>query len=197
MKFLQEVESDRIIRFVLTTCVLLIVFSFILPFPLVLFVQDLLYFSYDHLLFIRPRAAFSGMTYGILLIALTLLSFLVTKILAEKAAKSYRWTLPHLIALLCGLALCVLSVNHYYFLEEGRVGERAFFSFTERDLSFDEVEQVSREVARDNYEVLSYSFDSGELSITIPYDSRDPDASRAIYYLMEKYQWKVRDEFVD
>lgn len=196
MKFFRELESDKIQAFILTTGILLLVFSFLLPLPLLLFLQDLLFFSYDHLLFIRPRAGFTGLTLGMILIAVSMLSFLFTKILAEKAGRPYRWTLPHLLGLATGLLLIFLSINHYYFLEEERVGENSFFRLSERDLAFDQVDQVSRKVVRSNYEVLSYSFSSGDLLITIPYNSQDPEASRVLYYLIDKYGWEVRDDFV-
>jgi len=197
LKYLRDIESDKIIRFILGTSVILLVFSFILPFPIVLFVQDMLFFSYDHLLFIRPRLAYSGMTIGMIVIALAMLSFLATKILSEKGDKVYRWTLPHLIVFVFGFVLMGLALNHYYFLEEGRVVENGFFSFSEEEVSLSEVVELRREVKKENYEVISYTFDRGDKELKIPYDSRDPDASQAIYYLIDLYEWELEDVFIE
>lgn len=197
MKFLREVESDKVLRFVLSTSLLLILLSFLLPLPIVLFVQDLLYFSRDHIYFFRPELAFSGMSFGMIVIALSMLSFIGTKMLAEKADKPYRWTIPHVIVFLLGLFLCAQAIDHYYYLTEDGVTENKFFLFGEEYVPFYEVEAVHREVAESNYAVLAFTFTTKDKTVTVPYDSSDPNASRAFYYLIHKYEWDVEDNFIE
>ncbi|HLS36157.1 MAG TPA: hypothetical protein VK061_07965 [Bacillota bacterium] len=197
MKYLRDIETARISRFILMTSTLILLLAFILPVPIVLFIQDTLYFSYDHDLFIRPPKAFRGMFIGLVWIAGTLLSFLFTKMYAEKKERPYKWTLPHILSLIVGIAICLLSIHHYYYFAGDTLAENDFFALTENKLSLNDVDHVSREVAESNYEIFSYTFTTSNNEITVPYDARDVEQMRFTYGLIDIYEWEIEDVFVD
>lgn len=197
LKILKNIESDSLMPFILTTGVLLIMLSFIVPFPAILFIQDLLFFSYDHISFIRPSTAFFGFGLGMIWLALVLFSFLFTKIYCEKKEKNYSLTGLHLILFLFGFVIFFFSVFNYHYIDEQALHSNPILSISEKNIAWNDVEHVSREVRDDNAQVLSYTFSDNAIEITIPYDTEDTDTSSAIYSLMDKYDWDVKDHFVE
>lgn len=183
--------------FITATGLFLIIFSFIVPFPAILFIQDMLFFSYDHLSFIRPTAAYVGFGVGMIWIAIVLFSFLITKIYFEKKARKYKLTGLHLVFLTFGFVIFALSIYHYYYLDEEGIHSNSFWSFSVDSMAWDDVEKVSRLVEEDSLRVLSYTFSNEDMSITIPYDTQDTDTSSAIYRAVEIYKWDVIDNFTD
>lgn len=191
MNFLKNMDSDSMTPFILTTGILLILLSFIVPFPIILFIQDTLFFSYDQIAFIRPRASFLSFAIGMIWIAIVLFSFLFTKIQSEKKGSSYKFTILHLIAFILGLSILGFSIFHYHYLDEKGIYSNSFWSFTEKELLWNDVEKVSRHIDEENYAVLFYTFSNQDTTITIPYDSQDTDLSSAIYTMIDRYEWDI------
>lgn len=197
MKFLRNTDSDTLLPFVLTTGLILLLSAAIIPVVIIMVLQDLLFFSHDHLTFIRPQASYQWFAGGMVLISLTLFSLLFTKMYAEKKRKDYKLAGLHLFLLALALPVFGLSVYHYMYLDEEGVQENPFWSISEESISWDEVTGVVRTVEENTSRTLSYTFENGEREITIPYDSEDFKTARAIRRVTSEYEWEIRDVFVD
>lgn len=196
MYYLRNVDSDTLTPYIASTSLLLMILSVFVPFPAILFIQDMLFFSYDHLSFIRPTASFIGFGAGMIWIAIVLFSFLLTKRYSEKKERKYKLTGVHLAFLTLGFVMFVTSIYHYHYLDEHGIQSNSFWSLAEESLAWGDVEEVSRVVEEDSYRVLSYTFSSNDTSLTIPYDTEDPDTSNAINRAAEMYNWDVNDNFI-
>lgn len=197
MKFLRNTDSDTLLPFVLTTGLILLLSAAIIPVVIIMVLQDLLFFSHDHLTFIRPQASYQWFAGGMVLISLTLFSLLFTKMYAEKKRKDYKLAGLHLFLLALALPIFGLSVYHYMYLDEEGVQENPFWSISEESISWDEVTGVVRTVEVNTSRTLSYTFENGEREITIPYASEDFKTARAIRRVTSEYEWEIRDVFVD
>lgn len=195
MYYLRNITSDDIMPFITTTGLLLMILSVIVPFPAVLFIQDMLFFSYDHLSFIRPAATYISFGTGMIWIAIVLFCFLFTKMHAEKKGRPYKRTGIHLVFLILGFVIFAFSIFHYHYLDERGVHSNSFWSLSEDSMAWDDIEEVSRLVEEDSYRVLSYTFSNKDTSITIPYSSEDTDTSNAINDAIQMYEWDVIDNF--
>ncbi|QKY71749.1 hypothetical protein Len3610_15230 [Lentibacillus sp. CBA3610] len=181
--------------FITTTGLLLIIFSVFVPFPAILFIQDTLFFSYDHLSFIRPTASYVGFGAGMIWLAIVLFSFLLTKRYFEKKDRKYKLTGIHLAFLTLGFVFFAASIFHYHYLDEHGIQSNLFWSLSEESMAWDDVKELSRVVEEDSYRVLSYTFSSNDMSITIPYDAEDADTSYTINRAIDMYNWEVVDNF--
>ncbi len=197
MKFFKNLETDTITPFILGTGAVLIILSFIIPFPAILFIQDALFFSYDNLTFIRPKSAYLGFALGLVWIALIMFSFLLTKMYTEKRKTDYKLTALHIILFLASFIIFAFSIFNYHYIDHKGVHSNPFWTFTEKSINWDDVEHVSRKVRESNYQVLSYTFKSANKQITIPYDTQDIDTSRTVYGVIGEYGWEVEDVFVE
>ncbi|MFB1081558.1 hypothetical protein [Jeotgalibacillus sp. JSM ZJ347] len=190
-------DSDTMMPYISTTAILLILTALFLPGILVMFLQDMLFFSYDHWSFLRPSAAYMGFGAGMIWIAVVLLSFLFTKMYSERKKTTYKFAGLHVFMLALALPLFALSIYHYAFLDETGVTGNSFWTFSEERIAWDDVEEVTRLVDESNSAVLSYTFSDGETSITVPYNSREYQTRRAILSAVQMYKWEVIDVFED
>lgn len=195
MKALREIDADSLTPYILTIGLILLISAPILPVAVIMFIQDMLFFSYDHLSFIRPQAAYSGFAAGMALVAVTLFSFLFTKLYAEKKRRDYRLAGLHLFLLLLALPLFALSIFHYAYLNEDGVHVNPFWSLTEVYVAWDQVEHVVRTVDEGTSRVLSYTFIDGDVTVTVPYDSQDFQTVRTINRASLQYDWETTDTF--
>lgn len=197
MKFLRNTDSDTLLPYILTTGLILLLSAAIIPVVIIMFIQDLLFFSHDHWSFIRPQAAYQGFAAGMVLISLTLFSLLFTKMYSEKKRKDYKLAGLHVFLLALALPIFVLSVYHYMYLDEGGVQVNPFWSLSEKSIAWDDVTGVVRTVEENTSRTLSYTFENGEKEITIPYASEDYKTARAIQRVTFEYDWEIRDISVD
>ncbi|GAE27419.1 hypothetical protein JCM9140_3566 [Halalkalibacter wakoensis JCM 9140] len=197
MKLLKETDSDTLFPYIMTTGLLLVITAFFLPVIVVLFVQDMLFFSADHWTFIRPAAAYIGFGSGMILIAIVLFSFLLTKMYSEKKDKPYKWTGFHLVFLFMVVPLFVFSIYHYAYFDEQGVQGNSFWSLSETRISWEDVEEVTRLVEEGSLLVTAYTFSDGHTSITIPYDPQDYRTRQSITHLVNVYNWDVADIIED
>src|SRR5699024_3032833 len=114
--------------FVTTIGSIFIILSIFVPMPAVLLIQDMLFFSYEHLSFIRPTLAFVGFGAGMIWIAIVLFSFLLTKMYSEKKGRDYKLTGLHLVFLMLGFVLLAFSIFHYHYLDDYGIHSNAFLS---------------------------------------------------------------------
>ncbi|MDQ0351371.1 hypothetical protein J2R98_001185 [Alkalibacillus filiformis] len=197
MKFLKNIDSNDILPYISTTGLILIICSVILPVPVIMLVQDLLFFSYDQTSFIRPTEAYLGFGGAMLLIALILFSFLFTKMYYDKKDKEYNLTAVHLVLFVLSIVLLILPIYHYHYFDDQGVHSNTYWTFSEESIAWDDITEVSREVNEEDYAVLSYTFSNDEQSITIPFDYSDNDTNRTINYAVDAFNWDVEDEFVE
>ncbi|MFD1031351.1 hypothetical protein [Metaplanococcus flavidus] len=197
MKFFRDTDSDTLIPYVLTTGLILLLSAAILPVVVLMFLQDLLFFSHDHWSFIRPQAAYQGFAAGMVWLSLTLFSLLFTKMYAETKRKDYKLAGLHVVLLVLALPLFVLSIYHYSYLEEDSVHVNSFWSLSETSIAWNDVTAVTRTVETNTSRVLAYTFSNGDAELTIPYDSQDYKTARAISRIAGQYDWETIDVFKD
>nr|WP_275980166.1 hypothetical protein [Halalkalibacter alkaliphilus] len=170
---------------------LLLVTSFFVPIVAIMFIQDWLFFSVDHWSFIRPTAAYIGFGAGMVWTAIVLFSFLLTKMYSEKRDRTYKLTWLHLLLLGLAVPLFVFSITHYAYLDENGVQKNSFWTLSEDSIAWNDVIEVTRLVEERTKRVTAYSFTDGDLTITIPYDSRDYLTIQSINYVVDTYNWDI------
>ncbi|PPA71084.1 hypothetical protein [Jeotgalibacillus proteolyticus] len=196
MKLFQNTDADALMPGIMTSGLLLIVTSFFIPAIAIMFIQDMLFFSSDHWTFIRPSEAFIGFGAGMIWMGIVLFSLLFTKMYAERKNKKYKLTWLHLLFLSMAAPVFVLSIYHYYSIDEQGVKGITFWSASEDHIAWEEVEEVSRVVEEGSQLVFSYTFKSSDTSITIPYDPLDTQTVDALKRAVYTYEWEVIDHFV-
>ncbi|WP_227394588.1 hypothetical protein [Jeotgalibacillus aurantiacus] len=195
MKKRRNFDADSMMKYLLTAGLLMIIMAFFIPGFVVILIQDLLFFSADHWSFIRPMDAFLAFGTGMVIIGLTLISFLFTKLYAEKKRKTYRLTGVHILLIVLTLPLFVFSVYHYAYLNEDGAQANSFWSLSEQSIAWEEVEEVTRIVDEESLRVYSYTFSSDTGEVTIPYDPTDRETVRAIGFVVDSYGWELNDVF--
>ena len=193
MHSLKNLDSDTLFPFIMTSGIILIISIFFIPIAAIMLIQDLLFYSPENWSFIRPGAAYKGFGFGMLWIAIVLFSFLFTKMFSEKKEWEYKLTGLHLINLPFAVLVLVLSIYHYAYLNENGVQGNSFWTFTEKSIQWEEVQDVTRLVEEGSLRVISYTFSDGTKNITIPYDSRDYHTSQSITRINQKYNWNITD----
>ncbi|MDZ5710635.1 hypothetical protein [Jeotgalibacillus haloalkalitolerans] len=194
---IRNIDADTVTPYISTAAVLLILSAFFFPAIAVMFIQDMLFFSYDHWSFLRPSEAYIGFGAAMIWVAIVLLSFLFTKMHSERKDTIYKFAGLHVVMMALAVPVFALSIYHYVFLDENGVTGNSFWTFSEEHISWDEVEEVTRLVDESNKAVLSYTFSDGEKSITVPYNSREYETRRAILSAVQMYEWEVTDIFED
>lgn len=197
MRFLWHADSDSLTPFILASSLILIISAFFVPAAAIMYIQDLLFFSYDHLSFIRPSAAYIGFGLGMIWISIIMLSFLFTKMYSEKRERTYKLTGLHLTFLALAVPVFVFSVCHYAYLDEQGVHDNSFWSLSEDSIAWDDVEEVTRLVEEDSKRVISYTFSKSDTSITIPYDTQDYHTNQTISRAVDEYNWDITDILAD
>lgn len=193
MRILRNIDSDTLMPIILPSSIILIISSFFIPVAVIMFIQDMLFFSYDHWAFIRPAEAYIGFGLGMIWVSIVLLSFLFTKMYSEKKDRKYRLTALHFLFLILAVPVFVLSVHHYAYLDEYGVHGSSFWSLTEDKMAWEDVDNVTRLVEENSRTVISYSFSQGGTSITIPYDPQDFQINQAISRVVDLYNWDIID----
>ncbi|MFD1334958.1 hypothetical protein ACFQ4N_05195 [Oceanobacillus iheyensis] len=193
MKFLRDIDADSLLPYILTSSLLLLVSAFGIPGIAIIFIQDLLFFSYDHWIFIRPVESFKGFGIAMIWIAVTLLSFLLTKFYMEKKDKEYKLTTIHLLLLVVTIPLFIFSVSHYAYFDSNGVHGNDFWSLSEDNIAWDDVEEVSRVVDPRSRTVFSYHFSDSNTTIDIPYDTQDNRIKQIITEVINTNDWDVKD----
>ncbi|MGP4073521.1 hypothetical protein ACTWQB_13300 [Piscibacillus sp. B03] len=198
MQFLRNVDSDTLTPYIAVTCILLVMSSFLVPFPVVMFVQDLLFFSYDHTAFIRPSEAYSSFSFGMIWIAIVLFSFFLTKRIYEKKDLKYNLTIVHAVLLIMSIVPFTLSIYHYHYVDDVGIHSNKFETISEVSIAWEDIEEVTRSVDNETYRVYTYTISDGRETIAIPYDPQDHEtlaAQDAIKQQSEKYDWEIKDHF--
>ncbi|MFS0752413.1 hypothetical protein [Oceanobacillus sp. 1P07AA] len=193
MKFLREIDADSLVPYILTSSLLLLVSAFAVPGIAIIFIQDLLFFSYDHWMFIRPVEAYKGFGIAMILIAVILLSFLLTKFYMEKKDKEYKLTVIHLLLIVVTIPLFILSISHYAYFDDNGVHGNGFWTLSEDNIAWDDVENVSRVVDPSSRKVFSYHFSDNNITIDIPYDTQDTRIKQTITEVIDSNDWEVEE----
>lgn len=193
MNLLRNSDADSLMPYLMPTALLLMITAFFVPAVAIMFIQDMLFFSYDHWSFIRPAEAFIGFGAGMIWSGVILFSILFTKMYSEKKDKKYKLTGLHLILLALAVPVFVFSIYHYAYLDEHGVQINTFWTLAEESIAWEEVEQVTRMVEEDSSRVLSYTFSNSDTSITIPYDTQDHLTVKAIDRAVQAFNWEMTD----
>ncbi|TVP86056.1 MAG: hypothetical protein EA344_03975 [Alkalicoccus sp.] len=194
MKRRKQIDADTLMPYVLTAGPLLIISAFFVPVIVIMMVQDMLFFSYDHWSFIRPQAAYLGFGGAMIWLAVCLFSLYVVKAAAERKNWS-DWSLSvHSLLMTAAFPVFILSIYHYAYLDEAGVKVNSYWSVSETDIHWEDVENVSRTVEEDTQRVTSYTFSSNSKSLTIPYATEDYQTRQAVNRVLSEYEWEVEDK---
>jgi hypothetical protein len=194
MKRRTQIDADTLMPYVLTAGPLLIISAFFVPVIVIMMVQDMLFFSYDHWSFIRPRAAYLGFGGAMIWLAVCLFSLYFIKAAAEKKNWNDRSMSVHTVLMAAAFPIFVLSIYHYAYLDEAGVKVNAFWSVSEDEIHWGDVESVSRVVEEDTQRVTSYTFSGNGRTLTIPYATEDYQTRQAVNRVLSEYEWEVEDK---
>ncbi|KYG35083.1 hypothetical protein [Alkalihalobacillus trypoxylicola] len=190
----KKVESDKLLPYVMSIGVILILTSLIVPMVAILFIQDFLFFSSSHWTFIRPSEAFIGFGLGMVWIAVVLFSLFFSMKWSEIKDKDYRWGPLHVLLGCLSIPIFLLSIYHYIYLDEQGVHEISIWSFSEEGILWEDIDHTTRLVQEGSQITISYTFSDGERDITIPHDPQDYLTNTAIDRAIDTHQLMIIDE---
>lgn len=178
----------------LTSGILLLIGSLFIPIPVILFAQDILFFSQDHWTLIRHDEAFKGFAAGMAWLGIISFSALFTVMWADKKRKPYRLAALHVALAFLSIPLCLFALFSYSSIEPTRMTHHEFGSFQSQELSFDEMTTMIRHYETEPTRITEISFISANQTLTIPYDPEDSRSVRAIQRVMEAYPVTVIED---
>ncbi|PYZ96894.1 hypothetical protein CR205_14555 [Alteribacter lacisalsi] len=190
---LKHADTSRVAPFLIAGAMIIGLSAFLLPFIAVMVLQDMLYFSRDHWIFLRPTAAYIFFGAGMLWMAAVLLSALFTKMWADRKDRTYNLTTVHLLLFLLAGPFFVFSVMHYTYLDDSGAHTNPLFAAGETTVMWDDVTEVVREIDPANNEILSYTFRDSEDAITLPFGQNSSELRGIVRNVVNGYELEVTE----
>ncbi|WP_392455378.1 hypothetical protein ACF3OH_00840 [Chryseomicrobium aureum] len=187
----QPVNSEPIL---LSSGILLLIFSLFIPIPIILFMQDLLFFKDDTLSVIRHDEAFKGLAAAFTWLGIVALGAYATIVYADKKRKPYRLKWVHLILAFLSVPIALFSLFSYSSIQETYIETQNFGEFSSERIELDEVPQIMRHYEPNPTRVTSITFRSPDKEITIPFSAEDGRTSRAIQRIIGDYSIPVIED---
>ncbi|PYZ95562.1 hypothetical protein CR205_18710 [Alteribacter lacisalsi] len=190
---LRNADTGRIAPFFIVFSFILIISAVFIPIVAVMIIQDVLFFSRDHWIFIRPTAAYVVFGAGMVWMAVVLLSTLFTKMWADRVEKPYRLTFLHMVLFLLAIPVYAYAVMHYTYLDDHGAHTNLLLSSEEKTIAWDDVTEVYREVDPETNRILSYTFSDGESDIYIPFRLTDTELRSHVRQVVNSYELDVTE----
>jgi len=178
----------------LSSGVLLLVFSVFISIPIILFMQDLLFFKEDTLTLIRHDEAFTGLAVAFAWLGIVSLSAYGTVVYADKKRKPYRLKWAHIGLAFLSLPIAFFSLFSYSTVQETYIESHEFGEFSSERIELHEVFQITRHYEPNPTRVTSITFESPNKQITIPFSAEDGRTSRAIQRIIGDYNFSVIED---
>lgn len=182
-----ELDSSTVLKWGIPAAALLLISAVFLPPALVVFFQEILYFSEHHWAFIPYPSAFQLMAAAMAWAALCIISLFVTMLIAEGKKRTYRGTAVHAGLGLLSLPLLALSLGHYAYIDDEGVHTNAMWSFSEETMAWEDVQHVERLTSGESVTVNEYAFADENRTFIIPYNANDFPTTRAMTQMEEEH----------
>ncbi|TMW70093.1 hypothetical protein [Alteribacter natronophilus] len=190
---LRDADTGRVAPVLVVSSLILIISAAFLPVVAVMVIQDVLYFSRDHWIFIRPTAAYVTFGAGMVWMAAVLLSTLFTKMWSDRRDQPYRLTFVHVVLFFIAFPAFVFGVNHYTYLDDQGAHTNQLFASGEKMIEWTDVTEVYREVDAESNRILSYTFSDGNETIHLPFRVTDTELRSHVRNVVNHYGLEVTE----
>ncbi|KGX92076.1 hypothetical protein N781_02975 [Pontibacillus halophilus JSM 076056 = DSM 19796] len=146
---MQHEQSNGVL---IALTVITFISSMILPFILVPTIQDVLFFSKEHWMFVTPFSAYITGVIGLVASGVTLLVLLFAKIRTEYKDKKfslfhYIWVVPILVG------TYYLAIHSYMYVQDDGIHYRQLGEFSATHLAWEDVTRVEKVIINDRSQI--------------------------------------------
>jgi hypothetical protein len=176
--------------------IILFISSLFMPFVFIFWLQDLLYHSKSHWIFLAPSSAYISFFIGVLLIPSALTIHLIIKSKSEQ--KWIGWLTG--LLLVCSIPLFVLGVSNYYYLDDKGIHVNELMSLEETDYRWDTMRELKEVWVLDNgvsrlNEYIMITEDNTEIILSTAF--REHHIKIKTYQKLEQHKVKITNNHQD
>jgi hypothetical protein len=191
-----KIDSEKITYRLYGIIFILFLSSLFMPFVFIFWLQDLLYHSKSHWVFIAPSTAYISFFIGMILIPTTLTIHLI---LNSKLKQKWIGWMTGLL-LICSIPFFALGVSTYYFLEDEGIHVNELMSLEERDYRWDTMKELKEVWVLDNgvsrlNEYIMITEDDTELDVTAAF--KEHHIKIKTYQMLEQHGVKITSNHQD
>jgi hypothetical protein len=190
------IDSEKWTHTLFGIIIILFISSFLLPFVIIFWLQDLLFHSKSHWLFTAPSSAYVSFFIGMLLIPTALSIHLFIK--SKYAAKWIGWVTG--LLMLASIPFWCLGVTDYYYFDDEGIYYNKLLSLEETEYRWDDMKELKEVWVLDNgvsrlAEYVLITKDNTELNVTA--DFRQSEIKFRTYDILEKHQVKITNNHLE
>jgi hypothetical protein len=191
-----KIDSEKITYRLYGIIFILFLSSLFMPFVFIFWLQDLLYHSKSHWVFIPPSTAYISFFIGMILIPTTLTIHLILK--SKLKQKWIGWMTG--LLLICSIPFFALGVSTYYFLEDEGIHVNELMSLEETDYRWDTMKELKEVWVLDNgvsrlNEYIMITEDETELDVTAAF--KEHHIKIKTYQMLEQHGVKITSNHQD
>jgi hypothetical protein len=184
-------ESEKWTKGLYAMIIILFFNSFLMPFVIIFWIQDLLYHSKSHWLFNAPPSAYISFFIGMIIIPIALSIYLVIK--SKLEWKWIGWVTWLLI--LCSVPFSLLGITNYYYYDDEGVHINEILSLEEKDYQWEKMKELKEVWVIENgvtrlTDYVLITEDDTEMNLSADF-SRNPGIKFKIYQKLEQYQVEI------
>ncbi|PYZ98936.1 hypothetical protein CR205_10305 [Alteribacter lacisalsi] len=192
-----RVDPDKLNKLLISVLILALIGSFFLPFVLIAFVQDALYFSEHHWLFLAPTSAFYAIGGGLIWFAALILAYIVIYHIRDRKDRDVPHKWAFLTASLFMIPMITAGIANYYYIDESGIHFSGLTTISETTFHWYEIETV-QPVGEDDRYIAYYLFTSknGEYYL-MPYTQDFSQQRNRIMSALEENDVPVLEQTYD
>ncbi|TMW70319.1 hypothetical protein [Alteribacter natronophilus] len=137
-----RVDPDKLNKLLISGVVLALLATFFLPFVLIAFIQDAVYFSPDHWLFLAPASAFYAIGGAFLWLAFLMLAYVAVYHIRDRRGKEVPYKWAYAAASVFALPLIAFGIANYYYIDESGIHYSALTTFSETSMPWESIESM-------------------------------------------------------
>jgi hypothetical protein len=191
-----KIDSEKITFRLYGIIFILFLSSLFMPFVFIFWLQDLLYHSKSHWVFIAPSIAYISFFIGMILIPTTLTIHLILQ--SKLKQKWIGWVTG--LLLICSIPFFALGVSTYYFLDDEGIHVNELMSLEETDYRWDTMKELKEVWVLDNgvsrlNEYIMITEDDTELDVTAAF--KEHHIKIKTYQMLEQHGVKITSNHQD
>jgi hypothetical protein len=191
-----NMESEKWTHRLYGIIVIFFLSSLFMPFVFIFWLQDLLYHSKSHWVFIAPSTSYICFFIGMLLIPIALTIHLILKSKSER--KWIGWMTG--LLLVCSIPFFALGVSTYYYLDDEGIHVNELMSLEETDYRWDTMKELKEVWVLDNgvsrlNEYIMIAEDNTEINLTAAF--REHHMKIKTYQILEQHRIKITSNHQD
>jgi hypothetical protein len=191
-----KIDSEKITYRLYGIIFILFLSSLFMPFVLIFWLQDLLYHSKSHWVFIAPSTAYISFFIGMILIPTTLTIHLI--LISKLKQKWIGWVTG--LLLVCSIPFFALGVSTYYFLDDEGIHVNELMSLEETDYRWDTMKELKEVWVLDNgvsrlNEYIMITEDDTLINLSVAF--REHHIKIKTYQMLEQHGVKITSNHQD